>query len=134
MYTYDPSVIGFSGKDRMRFELGDTEVKLGGVTAALSDEEYDAVIHEEADSKRGWKQAKLRLLHAILMKMAYAVDTRVDILEYDFSDRMKYWQKLYDDLKEELEASGGVPKLKSDLCNEMYFFAGMQSNLRARGG
>jgi hypothetical protein len=134
MYTYDPGAISFPGKDRMRFELGDTEVALGGVTCALSDEEYEAVIHEEADSKRGWKQAKLRLLHAILMKMAYAVDTRVDILEYDFSDRMKNLQKLYDDLKQELDVSGGVPKLRGGLCNEMYFYAGMQSNPRTRGG
>ena len=39
-YTYDPSKIQENGKDRMRFELGDTMVEGEAETCALSDEEY----------------------------------------------------------------------------------------------
>ena len=39
-YTYEPALIGEYGKDRMRFELGDTMVQDGKLTCALCDEEY----------------------------------------------------------------------------------------------
>ena len=43
-YTYDPAKINENGKDRMRFELGDTMVEGGAETCALTDEEYNAII------------------------------------------------------------------------------------------
>ncbi|MGO5028967.1 hypothetical protein [Candidatus Agathobaculum pullicola] len=43
-YTYDPSMITLKGKDQMRFELGDTVIQGGNMTAALCDEEYEAII------------------------------------------------------------------------------------------
>ena len=43
-YTYDPSKIQENGKDRMRFELGDTMVEGEAETCALSDEEYTAIL------------------------------------------------------------------------------------------
>lgn len=39
-YVYDPSKIAENGKDRMRFELGDTMVEGAAETCALCDEEY----------------------------------------------------------------------------------------------
>ena len=43
-YTYEPSNITSTGKDRMRFELGDTMVESGSDTAYLSDEEIAAML------------------------------------------------------------------------------------------
>ena len=43
-YSYDPTNIMMYGKDRMRFELGDTMVENGAATAALTDEEISAMI------------------------------------------------------------------------------------------
>ena len=44
-YTYDPEKITEPGKDRMRFELGDTMVEGLSDTTALTDEEIQAAIH-----------------------------------------------------------------------------------------
>lgn len=102
-YTYDPSKINEYGKDRMRFELGDTIVERGPMTSPLCDEEYLAVIGD--GKEKGWKRAKLRCLEAIVMKLAYEVDTSVDGLSYSFNDRAKRWWDMYNQLKKELKAA-----------------------------
>ena len=43
-YTYDPAKISEKGKDRMRFELGDTMIEGGKEIAAFTDEEITAVL------------------------------------------------------------------------------------------
>ena len=43
-YTYDPGKLKEFGKDRMRFELGDTMVEGLSDTTALTDEEIQAAI------------------------------------------------------------------------------------------
>ena len=43
-YTYEPGNITEFGKDRMRFELGDTMVEGLADTTALTDEEIQAAI------------------------------------------------------------------------------------------
>ena len=43
-YNYDPAAVAEYGKDRMRFELGDTMVEGGPDTTALTDEEIDAAL------------------------------------------------------------------------------------------
>ena len=40
-YNYDPAAVAVYGKDRMRFELGDTMVEGGPDTTALTDEEIE---------------------------------------------------------------------------------------------
>ncbi len=55
-YTYEPGNITEFGKDRMRFELGDTMVEGLADTTALTDEEIQAAI--DAYPKK-WKRAKL---------------------------------------------------------------------------
>lgn len=55
-YNYDPSAIAEYGKDRMRFELGDTATEGGPDTTALTDEEIEAAISAYPKS---WKRAKL---------------------------------------------------------------------------
>ena len=58
-YTYDPGKLKEFGKDRMRFELGDTMVEGLSDTTALTDEEIQAAIESYPKS---WKRAKLFLL------------------------------------------------------------------------
>ena len=60
-YTYDPTKIKEKGKDRMRFELGDTMVEGGAETAALSDEEINAVLEMYPNK---WKKPSWRYLKA----------------------------------------------------------------------
>lgn len=126
-YSYDPSKICDKGVDQMRFELGDTIVDLGDVTCPLCDEEYAAMI----GSTSSWKKAKVKCLKAIVMKMAYEVNTSTDGLSYSLSERYERWKAMYDDLKKDAQAA--VP-----ICNpnalggrngeDMYFHYDMLSN------
>ena len=84
-YSYDPSKLNEKGIDRMRMELGDTTFAPAELTAALCDEEYQAIISEN----KSWKRAKLKCLEAILMRFAHQVDVSVDGLSYSFSERVK---------------------------------------------
>lgn len=126
-YTYDPTKIAEEGKDRMRFELGDTVIAGGATTSPLCDEEYNAIIN----SKKSWKRAKLALLEAIMMKLSYEVNTSVDGLSYSLSDRANRWREMYDKLKKEL--SSGVPTVnKSAIYGKdepHYFHNNMQANM-----
>ena len=45
-YTYEPGNITEFGKDRMRFELGDTMVEGLADTTALTDEEIHLNVHQ----------------------------------------------------------------------------------------
>ena len=98
-YTYEPTKITEGGKDQMRFELGDTVTDNGPMTCVLCDEEYQAII----DKTKNWKRAKLKCLEAIVMKLAYDVNTSVDGLSYSFNDRAKRWWDMYNQLKDELK-------------------------------
>ena len=60
-YTYQPELIKEAGKDRMRFELGDTMVDCAE-NVALTDEEINAVLEMHPGK---WKRAKLALLESI---------------------------------------------------------------------
>ena len=126
-YTYDPTKIAEEGKDRMRFELGDTVIDGEGITSPLCDEEYNAII----SSKKSWKRAKLALLEAIMMKLSYEVNTSVDGLSYSLSDRANRWKDMYNQLKKEL--SSGVPTgVKSAIYGKdepHYFHNNMQANM-----
>lgn len=130
-YNYDPAKIAEFGKDRMRFELGDTMVEGGSDTSALSDEEINAAIRAHPTS---WKRAKLMLLESICHRFAYEVDTKTGPLSLSLNDRAKLWREDYATLKKEVmtecckvprfgKQSGGKPP---------YFYSGMQQNERAR--
>lgn len=96
-YTYDPAYIYDGWLNQMRFELQDNIIEGEGVTCALCDEEYIAIISNES----GWKRAKLKCLKAIITKFAYEVNTSTDGLSYSLSDRYDRWKAMYDDLKKE---------------------------------
>lgn len=128
-YSYNPSKIAENGVDRMRMELGDTTFAPGELTAALCDEEYNAIIKMCSS----WKRAKVKCLETILMKFAHQVDMSVNGLSYSFSQRIDFWKKLLDETKK--TASTGVPTanplaLNGEMGGGPYFYNDMHANPR----
>lgn len=129
-YTYDPGNIKEYGKDRMRFELGDTMVEGMSDTAALTDAELLAAIDAYPDS---WKKAKLFLLEGLCRRFAYEVDTKTGPLWLYMQERAKLWREDYEKLKSEVSAESiSVPKsLHGRDPDPPYFYTGMHQNRRA---
>lgn len=134
-YSYDPSKIKARGKDQMRFEVGDTQTDGGAETCALSDEEYEAMLDGLKEGKKAWLFAKLAVLEAILFKMSYQVNTKIDVLQYDFGGRAANWKNLYDTLRKQILATASIPTLAPSIQNAApYFHNGMEENPRAMHG
>ncbi|MDO4305992.1 MAG: hypothetical protein Q4C77_04095 [Eubacteriales bacterium] len=129
-YTYEPGSIAEAGKDRMRFELGDTMVEGGSDTCALTDEEISAALSMFPDK---WKRAKLALLESICRRFAYEVDTKEGPLSFSLSDRAKLWREDYEKLKKEVELESiKIPSPPgSERGKAPYFYTGMMQNRRA---
>lgn len=132
-YTYEPGNIKEFGKDRMRFELGDTMVEGGSDTTALTDQEIQAAVEAYPTS---WKRAKLFLLESLCRRFAYEVDTKTGPLWLYMQNRAKLWREDYDKLKKEVSAeSCSIPQIRNGLHDKPpYFYTGMQRNERARHG
>lgn len=132
-YTYDPGKLREPGKDRMRFELGDTMVEGLSDTTALTDEEIQAAIDIFPKS---WKRAKLLLLESLCRRFAYEVDTKTGPLWLYMQERAKLWREDHDKLKKEISAeSCSIPQFGNGAHNRPpYFYAGMQRNERAGNG
>ena len=125
-YTYNPSKIKEYGKDRMRFELGDTLVEGAEITSPLCDEEYNAII-EDAVS---WRKAKFELLRAIAMKLSFQADsTSIDGLSYSFGSRAERWMKMYEKAEKENKLATALPRANPNaLYKDNYFYEGMMAN------
>lgn len=132
-YTYDPGNIKEYGKDRMRFELGDTMTEGGSDTTALADEEIQAAVELYP---KAWKKAKLMLLESICRRFAYEPDTKTGPLSLSLQDRAKIWRVDYEALKKEVEsASVSVPlSVGEGDGGNAYFHTDMQQNERTRTG
>ena len=129
-YHYNPANVGEYGRDRMRFELGDVMVENGGELAALSDEEYDAVL---AMYPNRWRKAKIACLTSIVSRFMYEVDTKVDDMTLSLRQRAEAWKKMLDELKAE-EAALSVPGANPNAISpKHYFFEGLHENLNAGG-
>ena len=123
-YTYDPTKIVGKGKDRMRFELGDTMVEGGPETAALTDEEINAVLEMYPNK---WKKAKLALVESICRRFSYEVDTDVGPLSLGLQARVEVWREMYKELKAELNYF--VPSANpAAISGTPYFYKGMMDN------
>lgn len=132
-YTYEPEKISENGKDRMRFELGDTMVEGGADTSAFADAEITAAL-EMYPGK--WKRAKLALLESICRRFAYEPDTKTGPLSFSFGERAKQWREDYEKLKKEV-ANGcvSVPRFGVRIDGrgkQPYFHAGMMENEEAK--
>ncbi len=128
-YTYNPGNISEAGKDRMRFELGDTMTEGQADTTALSDEEIQAALEMYPGR---WKKAKLALLESLCRRFAYEVDTKTDSLWLYMQERAKLWRADYESLKKEVSAgSCSIPGTGNGAGSRPpYFYAGMQHNGR----
>lgn len=124
-YSYDPGKIEEKGMDRMRFELGDTILAPGELTAALCDEEYSAIIKEN----QRWKKAKLKCLEAILMRFAHEVDLNVDGLSYSFAQRVDVWKTLLGEAQKDANVSVPIADPRA-MSGAPYFYEAMNSNPR----
>lgn len=133
IYTYNPEKIKEYGKDRMRFELGDTMVEGGSDTTALTDEEIQASIESYP---KAWKKAKLMLLESLCRRFAYEVDTRTGPLSLSLQDRAKIWRTDYETLKKELSITSASVPLSACGGNggKAYFHTDMQRNERTITG
>ena len=133
-YTYEPEKIQENGKDRMRFELGDTMVEGGPETSALTDSEIQAAL--ELYPGR-WKRAKLALLESICRRFAYEPDTKTGPLAFSFGDRAKLWREDYEKLKKEVDnGSASIPRFglgEDGRQKPPYFYSGMMENKEAKG-
>jgi hypothetical protein len=132
-YSYDPGKIRERGKDQMRFELGDTLTDGGAETCALADEEYEGTLAELKPGKTAWLLAKLYTLEAILFKLSYQVDTKIDVLSYGLGVRAEQWQKLYEQLRKQILANISFPTMAGGLDKKPpYFHTEMEENIRAK--
>lgn len=129
-YTYAPEKITENGKDRMRFELGDTMVEGGAETTALTDEEYDAIL---ALYPKNWRRAKLSIVESILRRFSYEVDTKIGPLSLSLRQRVEGWQKLYDDLAAEVAKCGPPIANPAAISKDHYFYEGMHDNKELGG-
>lgn len=130
-YSYNPTEIYDNGLNQMRFELQDNIIEGEGVTCALCDEEYQAIISHE----KTWKRAKLKCLKVIVTKLAYEVNTSTDGLSYSLAERYERWKAMYDDLKKETIIA--VPTCDpNSLGNKPgrppYFYEDLHTNPRKR--
>jgi len=142
-YTYDPHKIKGRGKDQMRFELGDTLVDGGAETCALADEEYAGILYYEDEEsgikytlkpgRKAWLFAKLYVLEAIMFKLSYQVDTKIDALSYGLGKRAEHWKNLYEMIRQQILASFGLPFMNAKAQHKPpYFHTGMNENWRAK--
>lgn len=128
-YNYDPASITEYGKDRMRFELGDTMVEGGPDTAALTDEEIEAAINTYPKS---WKRAKLMLLESLCFRFSYEVDTKTGPLTLYLQSRAKLWKEMYEELKKDVSLSSVSIDTPPECCTKPpYFYVGMMENERS---
>lgn len=140
-YTYLPENTKEYGKDRMRFELGDTQVEDGRLTCALCDEEYEAAIAGNTKTPRQWKRAKLACMESIFRRFSYEADTKEGPLSLMFGARAKLWQEEYEKLKAELKKGAASPDAIAQIGSygngsgfqTPYFYHGMMSTEEREG-
>lgn len=126
-YTYNTAMLKDFGKDRMRFELGDTMTEGGPDTTALTDEEIQAALDTYP---KAWKRAKLMLLESLYRRFAYEPDTETGPLTLSLQERAKTWRDDYMALKKEVSVeSCSVPGFGNGAhIKPPYFYTGMHRN------
>ena len=121
--SFNPSNVGRYGRDRMRFELGDTVVD--GHSAFLSDAEYDAILQQYPNS---WKRAKLAIIESIMRRLSYEVDESVGPASWSLRQRYENWRGMYDQLKAELSACSVPSAHPAAISGDRYFYEGIHNN------
>lgn len=116
----------------MRSECGDTVVDMDAATAALCDEEYEAIIES---CNGNWRRAKFECLDAICTKLAFEVNTSVGGLSYSLAERYPRFKAMRDEAKKDLKAVNSVPRAGNPASlsphgGTPYFYNDMQANRR----
>lgn len=130
-YSYEPNNVKEYGKDRMRFELGDTMVEGGSDTTALTDEEIQAALETYPSS---WKRAKLMLIESLFRRFSYEVTTKTGPLTLEMQERANLWKEEYEKLKKEVKLETiSIPNATFGTSYGIerkppYFYTGMQQN------
>ncbi len=127
-YTYCAENIIENSVDKMRFELGDTLVEGGADTCLLCDEEYTAML---AQSKT-WQKAKISCLKAIIMKLSYEVDYKVDNMSLSLSKRYENLKKMLKELEQQQTGALIGAMTYNETEKAPYFYLGMQQNPKAK--
>lgn len=123
-YSYQPERINKDDLMKMRFELADTDVSKKEMSAALGDEEIQAILEQYPNN---FKMAKLKLLEHLMIKYGQDVDNKVGPVSFNFGSRMNFWKQIYDDLKKEIAASSiGIKPYKNEKPD--YFYVGMMND------
>lgn len=123
-YSYHPEEINTNDVMKMRFELADTDVSKGGMSAALGDEEISAILEQYPEN---FKMAKLKLLEHLVFNYGQDVDNKVGPVSFNFGNRVNFWKQLYDDLKKEIaSSSAGIKPYQSE--KREYFYVGMMNH------
>ena len=125
-YSYTPSSLNKNGKDKMRFELGDTQIDGGADTCALCDEEYEALIAEG----KTWRESKIACLKAIVARFAMMVDFHAGGMSIEFSRRYDRYKAMLDDLEKKGQFITVNPASLGNGCADggHYFRLGMLNN------
>lgn len=133
-YSYDPTRINKNGLDQMRFELGDTATEGEEKTCILCDEEYFAIL-SGLEKGKSWKSLKVQCLKAIVMKLSYEVNYKVEEMSIDLSDRYKHFKEMLKDLEKSAQIPVFTGKLGAENVQDggHYFTLGMQENPYAKG-
>lgn len=96
-YSYESTELSDNEIYKLRFELGDTDISGGELTAALSDGEYKYIIEEYGN--KSFNHKKIKALEAIIAKLSYQVNFSVDGMRYDLGDKFDRWKIMLEDLK-----------------------------------
>ena len=138
-YQYNPENIEEFTVDRMRLELGDTQVDGEENTAALCDEEYQGLINLYFNNQRGsWALAKFKCLEAIFMRLSYESDFEIGGMSVALSKRFEHWRKLYEEQKKAFQGTSIGVSSSSDRSGRgqadggHYFYNGMLGNHRCK--
>lgn len=97
-FTYSPS--SPDDTTRVRFHIGDTTE----TTAILTDEDIAFAISEAG----GWRNAVIWCLDYIIQQLALEDGQRLDWLEMDRADAMKYYERLKASKRSTLGITGAV--------------------------
>lgn len=129
-YSYNPLFLKKQGKDQLRFELGDTAVEEGADVCVFCDEEYQALLDDRTSfTQKEWLTVKLEAVNAALYKFSHQVNTKIDTLSYNLSDRATQWESLRDTLKSELDSlNAGVCLSASKVGASSHFYSGLHRN------
>jgi hypothetical protein len=97
-WSYDPTKLATSPKDRMRFEIGDVDQN----DPLLQDEEILFAL----DTTNSFAYAKVKCAEALANRYAHEATTKTGPLAYELGQRAELWAKKLAQYKSEAAGTG----------------------------